>query len=250
MTALPAHSELVDMHCHVDLFPDPRELVKAIERNRVHTVAVTNAPSVFQHTEQLAKGCTYMHAAVGLHPELVASHGHELELMWPLLARTQFVGEIGLDYSTNDKEIRARQRTVFGRILERCAESRNKIITVHSRRAAADVVSAIGERFPGRVILHWFTGSVRELERASRADLFFSVNHAMLNSHKGRTLIAAMPRNRVLIESDGPFVQIDGSPASPRNAPATLQALAAAWGLDPEGARAKVLENYAEVTRS
>jgi len=248
MTPLPAPSELVDMHCHVDLFPDPRKLVQAIERNRVHTIAVTNAPSVFQHTEQLAKGCTYMHAAVGLHPELVASHGHEVELMWPLLARTQFVGEIGLDYSTNDKGLRARQRTVFERILERCAESRNKIITVHSRRAAADAVSTIGEQFPGRVILHWFTGSVRELERASRADLFFSVNHAMLNSHKGRTLIAAMPRNRVLIESDGPFVQIDGSPASPRSGPTTLRALAELWGIEPDAARASILGNYAEIT--
>lgn len=249
MTRLPISGELVDMHCHVDLFPDPQALVRAVEGSRVHTVAVTNAPSVFPHTELLAKGCSYLHAAVGLHPELVASHGHELKLMWPLLARTRFVGEIGLDYTTNDKEVRAQQRTIFERILEGCAASGDKIITVHSRRAAADVIAVVGERYPGRVILHWFTGSARELERAVRADLYFSVNHAMLNSLKGRALVAAMPGDRVLIESDGPFVQIDGSPASPRSSATTLRALARVWGESDESARLKVLANYAAVTR-
>jgi TatD DNase family protein len=238
------------MHCHVDLFPDPQKLVRAIERSQTHTVAVTNAPSVFQYTEGLAKGCTYVHPALGLHPELVASHGHELDLMWPLLARTRFIGEVGLDYCTSDKGIRARQRTIFTQILERCGATGDKIITVHSRRAVADVLAAIGSRFPGRVIMHWFTGSAGELARASSADLYFSVNHAMLHSPKGRALVAAMPRNRVLIESDGPFVQIAGSAASPESAPATLRGLATLWGVDADAARATILGNYAELTNT
>jgi TatD DNase family protein len=61
------------------------------------------------------------------------------------LAETRFVGEIGLDYVTSDRELRRRQREVFSQILARCAEHRDKVLTVHSRRSASDVIAATGE---------------------------------------------------------------------------------------------------------
>jgi len=67
--------ELVDAHCHLDLFPDPAALARHVNERRIHTIAVTNAPSVFAHTEHLAAGSAYLHPAIGLHPELVATHG-------------------------------------------------------------------------------------------------------------------------------------------------------------------------------
>lgn len=169
-------TEYVDAHCHLDLFPDPVALLRRIDERRVHTIAVTNAPSVFAHTERLALGSRYLRAAAGLHPELVATHGGELDQLWPCLERTRYVGEVGLDYSTNDAALRTRQRAVFDKILERCAALRDKTITVHSRRASSDTIDAIGERYPGKVILHWFTGTRREVERAARLGLYFSIN--------------------------------------------------------------------------
>jgi TatD DNase family protein len=242
-----ARSLLVDMHCHVDLFPNPEAIVRAIDANKVHTIAVTNAPSVFGYTERLAKRCSYLHAAVGLHPELVPTHKHELESMWPMLERTQFVGEIGLDYGTNDKALRAQQRKIFVEILERCASARDKIITVHSRRAAGDVIAAIGNNFPGRVVMHWFSGSLRELDGAIQNGLYFSLNPAMFESQKGRQLVAAIPRERVLTESDGPFVQIAGSTISPESASATLQRLSQLWAVPPEETARIVTDNCCNI---
>lgn len=239
-----ASIEYVDAHCHLDLFPDPVALARQINNRRVHTVAVTNAPSVFAHTERLAAGSPYLRAAAGLHPELVATHGGELERLWPCLERTRYVGEVGLDYSTNDAALRTRQRVVFEKILERCAALRDKTITVHSRRAASDTIDAIGERFPGKVILHWFTGTRRDLERAVRFGLYFSVNPAMVNSQKGRELVDAMPRDRVLTESDGPFVKLGQQPADPTNAPIILNYLARTWGLGLDEVARAVLANF------
>src|SRR6266542_3905074 len=97
--------ELIDAHCHVDLFPDPNALADEAGCSRIHIIAVTNAPSVFLHTLALSRDRPYVHAAVGLHPEVAASHGHELERMWPLLEQTKYVGEIGLDYVTDDQSL-------------------------------------------------------------------------------------------------------------------------------------------------
>src|SRR4030095_3061057 len=194
-------SVLVDAHCHLDLYREPRAIAGEIEESRIHTIAVTNAPSVFFHTRNLARGKMYLHAAVGLHPELVHSHGHELSQLLDAITTNTFVGEVGLDYQTSDPIIRAQQKKVLGAVLDRCAELRGKILTLHSRRAATDVIAAIGQKFPCPATLHWFSGSKKDLRRAVCNGLYFSVNPAMVRSKTGTALIDEMPRDRILTET-------------------------------------------------
>lgn len=234
----------IDAHCHVDLFPLPAETVARAEAAGVCTIAVTNAPSVFAHTLALTRGSRFVRPALGLHPELVRTHGQQLDRMLQLLPETRFVGEIGLDFSTNDAEDRRRQRVVFEAILRHCAAAGDKVLTVHSRRASAEVISAVGTSFPGVVILHWFSGPLRDLHKAVDAGLYFSVNPAMLRSASGRKLISAMPRECVFTETDGPFVQVDGRPAEPRDTIPLHSDLGSLWDCDPTEARAIVLGNF------
>jgi TatD DNase family protein len=238
---------LIDAHCHIDLFERPAEIVAEAERERVYTIAVTNAPSVFEHTEALARGSRYVRPALGLHPELVSTHAHEAVRFPVYLPRTRYIGEIGLDYVTSDKENRATQRRVLGLILDVCATARSKILTVHSRRAAKDVISAIGEKYPGKVILHWFSGSRKELELAIRAGFCFSVNSAMASSERGRALVEGMPPERVLTETDGPFGQVQNRRASPSDVKSVLPALASIWKMDTEAVRKMVLMNFRQL---
>lgn len=237
--------ELVDAHCHVDLFgKDEAAVIGAIERLKVHTIAVTNAPSVFFHTREAARDKKFLYPSIGLHPELVASHEHELDKMWSHFSETRFVGEVGLDYVTNDENCRCRQRNVFTKILSKSAESGNKVITVHSRRSAVDVLSAIGAAFPGTVILHWFSGTNSQLDRAIEIGCWFSVNPAMLRSKSGRDLLARMPQDRILTETDGPFVSVDGVPARPECVEIVVRALAVQWNDSFENAACRVFENF------
>jgi TatD DNase family protein len=242
--ASPEFTEYVDAHCHIDLFPDPVSIVAKASSSLVHTIAVTNAPFVFAHTSALARGRSHIYPALGLHPELVETHGKQLGLFTDLLPSARFIGEVGLDYATTDSGIRIRQRHVFETILNRCAEAANKVITVHSRRATADVIAAIGTGYPGTVILHWFTGSLRELDSAIAAGLMFSVNSAMLSSPRGRTLVQAMPRDRVVTESDGPFVGPRAAPDSPLSIARTIASLASIWSVAPSEAAAIVVANF------
>jgi TatD DNase family protein len=236
--------DFVDAHCHIDLFPHPEAVVSEVERLRIHTIAVTNAPSVFFATARLCEGLNFAHAALGLHPELVASRGHELKAIPELLKQTRYVGEIGLDYTTSDTSVRAKQRAAFAEILNLCSEVGDKILTVHSRRAASDVISAIGDNFRCRVILHWFSGSRKELDRAVSYGFYFSVGPAMMTSGTGKTLVANIPRHKLLTETDGPFVKLAGVAADPTGIPEVLSALASLWRVDYEETAVTVASNF------
>lgn len=234
----------VDTHCHLDLYPDAGAVLTDAETNRVLVVAVTNAPSVFFHTRDLAKRCEWLVPAVGLHPELVATHGHEVSRIGPLLEQTQFVGEVGLDYVTPDLELRARQRSVFTTILDRCAALGGRVLTVHSRRAASDVIDAVGKGFNGTVILHWFTGTTREAERAIENGCYFSVNSAMTIAKSSAALLAMLPRDRVLTETDGPFVKAGQTPATPGRVISVAKHLSGVWRTTENEARDILLANF------
>jgi TatD DNase family protein len=238
----PTHA-FVDAHCHIDLYELPKRVIEQAETERIYTIAVTNAPSVFEHTASLVADSKYVRPAIGLHPELVHSHKHELEDFHRHLSRTRYVGEIGLDYTSPDEDIRAAQRHVLSTIAGWVSEHEDKVLTVHSRRATRDVISIL-DGIKSQVILHWFSGSKKELERAIGCGFFFSVNSAMLLSDNGRNLVLRMPRERVLTETDGPFVQDGRSPATPNTVKTTVRVLADLWGLPSHEVQTTTLDNF------
>jgi TatD DNase family protein len=73
----------------------------------------------------------------------------------------------------------------------------------------------VGDNFPGKVILHWYSGSLRELEIALSFGFYFSVNYNMTQSANGRNIINALPKEKILLETDGPFTSYKGSYFSP-----------------------------------
>lgn len=240
----------VDMHCHVDLYESPRALLESAERARIVTVAVTNAPSVYLFTEGLAQLSAFVVPALGFHPELVESHGHELQLFEQLFPRTRFIGEIGLDYCSPDRGTRQRQRRLFEAIITMCALQRDKVLTIHSRRAVSDVIAVVGHAFPGTAILHWFSGTSKQLRDAVSAGFWFSVNSAMVLSANGVRLIAEMPRERVLTETDGPFVMVGEEPAKPEDTQIVLRYLANLWRLPVPETTQVILNNFQRATQS
>ncbi|MBZ0301230.1 MAG: TatD family hydrolase, partial [Anaerolineae bacterium] len=165
---------LIDTHFHLDLMPQPDAIAGKMQQRGISAIAVTNTPSVFHYTHLLSQKYSAILPAVGLHPELAAERKQELPIMWDWLAKTRFVGEIGLDYVTNDDENRKSQRSVFQAILTACAKYGDKVLTIHSRRSSKDVVSMIGDNFPGRIILHWYSGSIRDLTSGLSYGFFFS----------------------------------------------------------------------------
>jgi TatD DNase family protein len=136
---------------------------------------------------------------------------------------------------------------VFERILHWCSDAGDKILTVHSRRSSADVIAAIGADFRGVVILHWFSGPLRELHAAIGNGYYFSVNPAMTRSEQGLRLIRDIPKDRLLTESDGPFVSVERAQATPSATEAVCAAVAEIWDCSGEDVKDTVRQNFNRV---
>jgi TatD DNase family protein len=180
-----------------------------------------------------------------LHPQIAHERYGELPLFDRIVRETRYVGEVGLDGSPELRQHFHIQVTVFDHILHACDRVGGRIISVHSKRAATAVLDRL-EQLPGAgtAVLHWFSGSVRELERAISLGCWFSVGPAMLVSQRGRTLAARMPHDRVLTESDGPFAQLTGVSAMPWQAGDAVAGLAQAWEVPEATASETIASNF------
>jgi TatD DNase family protein len=237
---------MVDTHCHLDLYDDVAATIRRVEASGVFTVAVTNTPSVYEHLITLVGSAKRIRVAIGLHPELAHERDGELPLFRQFLEKTRYVGEVGLDYVTTDQERRQRQRRALTRIVQWCAEEGGKVVTVHSRRAAEDVVDMFGA-FAGTYILHWYSGSARALDRALANGAYVSVNPMMLLSQRSLAVIKRVPKERMLTETDGPFVKVDKRPAEPPDVRRSIGGLATLWGMELDAAGEVVYENFARI---
>lgn len=236
----------VDFHCHVDLYNDHEALIAECDRERVATLAVTTTPKAWPRNRELTQRSLYVRVGLGLHPQLVAEREGELPLFEHYLPDARYVGEIGLDAGPRFYSSFEAQERVFKRILCACAEQGSKILSIHSVRAVGKVLGHLERALPpdrGRVILHWFTGTAAEARRAVEMGCYFSVNEKMLSSPKHRKLVAGLPLERLLTETDGPFVQRGGSPIRPSQVALAVGEIAVVHGLT-EGETAKaILQN-------
>lgn len=226
---------LVDTHCHFHLYEAPPKIAPG---QRVHVMTVT--PSEFDIAIEQFAGVEEVEVALGLFPEPVAEQEVQLGAFLERLPRVRLVGEIGLDYVTECKDERARQRRILEAILEHCGPQH--VLSLHSRRAAADTVDML-RGFTGTAILHWFSGPLEVVEGADPR-LYWSLNTAMATSDRSKRLIRAMHPERILTETDGPYITIGERPAEPRDIRRVIDFLAREWAMSPERAADRVWENY------
>lgn len=201
---------LYDTHFHLDLQKDRAAAIREIEEQRIFTIAVTNLPDLYRK-EKAETVSKYIRFALGFHPELVYQYPSQIPLMWDLLPDARFIGEVGLDFT--NKSHQREQEAFFGELVERCRYDRSKILTIHSRKAVRQVLDTVGANFRFRPILHWFTGSKKELQEAIEAGFYISVNGAMTASSKFNSLLPYIPKERLLLETDSPFTYGRGTHA-------------------------------------
>lgn len=191
---MPAFStELPPLDCHAHLAPDvTQEQIRALGGAVVFAVTRSLAEAelvVRRADETLVWGC-------GVHPGVAkARQAFDEDRMGELLAGFALVGEVGLDRRAGRLDDQLR---VFEAVL--CAARDSPVlISVHSAGCTAQVVE-LAERFPHTgLILHWFLGGAGDVERATRAGCYFSVNSAMADEALRR-----IPADRMLPETDFP----------------------------------------------
>jgi TatD DNase family protein len=240
---------LIDTHCHIDQFPSPENVVRDCEEKELRVVAVTNLPSHFAMAADRLRGHKYVSAALGMHP-LSASEGcHELAAFKRMAPHVNYIGEIGLDFSREGVQSKNIQERIFEEVL--CAiQDRPRFITLHSRGAEGSVLDGLRRHSITSAVFHWYSGPAKVLDRVFADGHFISINPAMLTSTSGQRVIAQSPRERILVESDGPFTSVHGRPCSPSDIALVYSSLAARWKVSIQEVTLCVTTNFDKILNS
>jgi TatD DNase family protein len=231
----------VDAHVHLGRYPDPSGVLAAVESAGIACVAVTDTPAEYQRGLPWLRR-PLVEVALGVHPLHAAELGPEdLARFDQLVEGCAWVGEVGLDGSPEGLATLPAQREALGRVLAH-PSIHDKVLTVHSRGAEGEVIATLA-RAGVTAVLHWYRGSLQDARAALEAGMSFSINPAMVGSSAGRGLIAALPPERVLTETDGPYTSVGERPSQPADVRVVLAVLAEHWDVDVEAAARRVLEN-------
>jgi TatD DNase family protein len=220
-----------DAHFHLDLYKNIPEIIEEIEKRQIYTIAVTNLPVLYVKLNQRLQS-KYIRVGLGFHPELIAEYQKYIPQMWKYLEDARYIGEVGLDLKDKSKSNAGKQIQFFKELIHRCNTLGGKILSLHSRGSEKELLSIIGSDFNGYLILHWYSGTLKLLDEAINTGFYFSVNFAMLQSVKGKKIVERIPVDRILIESDGPFVKVNKKIHRPRDLESTVKGLAKLKNID------------------
>jgi len=194
---------VIDTHCHIDYFDDPIATAKSYEANKLSCVMVSMLPSHYQMALSHLESFGSIHPALGMHPLRAKECRNEIKKFLNMVEGVEFIGEIGLDHSSEGRGSKALQEEVLDKILPSIGAG--KFVSVHSRDAHEPLFEMLSKYSVGPVCFHYFIGGANYAQSLASAGHFFSVNLRMLQG-RHRELIDCLPKEKILVESDGPFL--------------------------------------------
>jgi TatD DNase family protein len=227
----------IDAHAHIETTVSANDL----EGLRALIFAMTRDSTEWKRALGRSDALTVW--GIGVHPGVArAIDGFDRGAFREALTEATVIGEVGLDGSS--KVPMDKQREVLDAILS-AAQDQSRPISLHSVRAARQVLAALRERPVAAPILHWWRGSESETEQALELGCFFSLNGAEAKRPK---VLGLLPRDRVLTETDYPHSRGSDRAANRPAATATIeQALEEAWDLDSAALRRRLWHTFGEI---
>ncbi len=248
---------LVDSHCHLNYPGIVEDQAGVIERARAAGVTGMLGISTKRHEWSEVIAIAEQHpdiwASVGIHPHEADAHP-DIDTADLVTAaahlRVVAIGETGLDYYY-DKSDRERQRRSFRSHIAASRETQLPLI-VHTRDAEADTYEMLAEEmgkgaFSG--VIHCFTASQDFADKALALGLYISLSGIVTfkNAKDLQDSARAIPLDRLLIETDSPFlapVPVRGRPCEPAFVAHTAKFLAELRGMSVEALSELTATNY------
>ena len=244
---------IFDTHAHYDdkkFDADRKEVLSAMPASGVSLILDPGCDGGSSRAAcALAKEFPFVYAAVGWHPEEWQSwNGESMALLRSLCAQPKVVaiGEIGLDYYW-DTEHKALQREMFERQLSLAIE-RGLPVIVHDREAHGDCLETVMNYPEARGVFHCFSGSVEMARELLRRGWYLGFDGPITykNAVKALDVIAACPADRMLLETDSPYlapVPNRGRRNDSRNLPYIAARIAEIKGMTTEQVAEVTLQN-------
>jgi TatD DNase family protein len=244
-----------DTHAHLGLIvDDPIEQLIVIQEARAaqvtRIVSICNSLHDFSTVYNNLKSATHVYHAIGVSPSEVQNPGKnwtQIVEQNAHLPRIVAIGEIGLDYyrKFGDKNS---QIELFITQLD-MASKLNLPVVIHNREAGHDVLDILKDRMPPRGgVFHCYSETAEYAKRALNLNLYFSFagNLTYRNARNLHETIKVLPLDRVLIESESPFMvpaEHRGKRNMPKYLPLTARFMAEMLDIDEESLAAHLWDN-------
>jgi len=235
----------VDSHCHLsfpELAADIEGVLARMRAANVHAaINICTTLEEFEAVHALAMAQPDIWCSVGVHPDTQSGGEPTLELLLELAQRPKIVaiGETGLDYYRLTEPLEW-QRARF-RIHIRAARAAAKPLVIHTRASAEDTLRIMREEGAGEAggVMHCFTETADVARAALELGFYISFSGIVTfkNARELQAVAAEVPLDRVLIETDSPYlapVPMRGKVNEPSFVPHVAAKIAALKGLEME----------------
>ena len=253
---------LIDSHCHLNYPELLEDQANVLTRARCAGVGgflnISTKQVEWSAVIRTAEREKNVWAAIGIHPHEADAHPDVTSETLVELAQHPKViafGETGLDYFYEHSE-RNRQKELFRQHIT-AARQLNMPVIIHTRDAEQDTTALLQEELeqgPFSAVLHCFTGTARFAEQMLDLGFFISFSGIVTfkNAKELQAVAAAIPADRLLIETDSPFlapVPFRGKVCEPAYVSATCSFVAALRGETPEQVAAQTTQNFFRLFR-
>jgi TatD DNase family protein len=247
----------VDCHAHLE---DPifdKDRAKVIEECRKQDILIIDcpgAPDTNRRALELFRKFDNVKLCLGMYPTVAAEISEkdfweELKFIESQASKLVGVGEIGIDFywlKDDDKRLLEQQR--FKEIIW-LANKLKLPLNVHSRAAEEETIALLAKSAHVPVMLHSFGGDTEVAKIGIKEGFYFGIPPLIVRSNKHRRLVAALPVDRILTETDSPYQGPTKERNDPRNIPLVVEEIAKIKKLDTEEVRHQLLENAKKVFR-
>ena len=247
---------MIDSHCHLDHEPLISNLDNVIQRSKAVGVkkilTISTSIESFSRVKEIVKKDDMIYGTIGIHPHEANKNIVDIEFFIKNLRENKKIigiGETGLDfyYDNSDRE---KQIDSFKVHIEAALENNIPLI-VHSRNAEEKTFEILN-RYKDKnlkILMHCFTGSEKFAKELLNLNTYFSASGIITfkNSEELQKTFKSLPLNRILIETDSPFlapVPYRGKKNEPSFIDFTAEKLAEIKAIDKSKLKKLTTENF------
>ena len=223
--------ELIDTHCHLTFDELAADVEAVVARSRTACVTawitVGTDPQQNRKAVELAGKFENMYAAIGIHPHDAKDVTADTIPQLKELAQNEKVvaiGETGLDFHY-DNSPRDDQKSIFTQQLKIAAEL-NLPVIIHCRKAFDETVEILDRHGQAlkKVVFHCFSGSAEQAKILLPKEYYFSFTGVVTfkNANKTREAAKVVPLERLMLETDCPYMSPEPMRKQKINEPALL----------------------------
>ena len=245
---------LIDIHCHLNLYLVPEEVVSDAQQVGVEKIIAVAMSAVSQkRIIQLGERFNSVYPALGVHPQEVAENKNihkELDEIIDFITINKdklcAIGEIGMDHHfVRDETLWPLQEKIFKKMLE-LAQKFNLPVNLHVKGAEKEVFEILPSYKLPDINIHWYSGPQELVKVGLNRGYYFSITPAIDYSPPVRQTVELCEPLNLLLESDGP-VRYHNQTGTPSMIPDVLKKLSEIKKISKKNLEAQILENTKKI---